>query len=155
MSDPRSSIREVWVAQFASELSDLARRVEGLTPAIASAGDRLHGCAAELTSSIERHETAVATLSAQAMKSVGEFTVRRTNEAVAKSVEAQEALIQRTARRAFSVELVPSLRALNEVVSGAALQTKPSAWSTWLQHAATALLASTFTALAVLYLVRS
>ncbi len=153
MSDPRS-IREAWVSQLAGELGDLLSRVEGLTPAIAAAGDRLHGCAAGVTSAIERHETAIATLNAQAMKSIGEFAVRRTNEAVVKNVEAQEALIQRTARRAFSVELVPNLQALNEIVSRTALQTNPSAWSTWIQHAATALLASTFTALGVLYLVR-
>lgn len=153
MNEPRG-IREAFVAELAGELDDLLRRVEALTPAIVAAGDRLHGCAARVTSAIERHETAIATLNAQAMKSIGEFAVRRTNEAVVKNVEAQEALIQRAARRAFSVELVPNLQALNDIVSRTALQTKPSAWSTWIQHAATALLASTFTALGVLYLVR-
>ena len=153
MNEPRG-IREAFVAELAGELDDLLRRVEALTPAIVAAGDRLHGCAAEVTSAIERHETAIATLSAQAMKSIGEFAVRRTNEAVVKNVEAQEALIQSSTRRAFSVELVPNLQALNDIVSRTALQTKPSAWSTWIQHAATALLASTFTALGVLYLVR-
>ena len=153
MNHPRG-IREAFVAELAGELDDLLRRVEALTPAIVAAGDRLHGCAAEVTSAIERHETAIAALSAQAMKSIGEFAVRRTNEAVVKNVEAQETLIQRAARRAFSVELAPNLQALNDIVSRTALQTKPSAWSTWIQHAATALLASTFTALGVLYLVR-
>ena len=154
MSEPRA-FREALVAQLAGELDDLLRRVEVLTPAIANAGARLDASAAAVKVALERYEATVATLSAQTMKSIGEFAVRRTNEAVVKSVHAQEALIQRAARRAVAVELVPQLHALREAVARAAPQVTPSAWSTWLGHAATALLASAFTAVGVVvYLVR-
>ena len=153
MNDPRG-IREALVAQLAGELDDLLRRVDALTPAIATAGDRLHSGSDAINSAVERHQVAVATLSAQAMKSIGEFAVRRTNEAVVKNVEAQEALMQRVARRAFAGELVPHLRALQDVVARTAPASKASVWSAWAHHAATALLSSTFTALGVVYLMR-
>ncbi|MBW8832650.1 MAG: hypothetical protein JF606_25280 [Burkholderiales bacterium] len=153
MSEPRK-LREAMMAQVAGELDEILKRVELAAPMLASANECLATNAAALKTALEQYRSTVAGLSGEAMRSIAEFAVRRTNEAAVHSTEQQQALIQACARQAFETELVPHLRALKEIAAGSPQEPARPFWSTWVEHAATATATALVTAAGVLYLVR-
>ena len=152
MNEPRSR-RDAIVAQLAGELDDLVQRVERLPLRLEEANQRIEGSAAALHTAIEQYRSNVGALTSQVMKNIGEFAVRRTNEAAVKSIEEQQALLQASARQAFELELVPRLRAINDDLARAAVLGPPRR-SAWLAYAATAVLSSGLTAAVLLHLLR-
>lgn len=153
MNEPRSR-RDAIVAQLAGELDDLMQRVERLGPRLDEANRRLEGGTEALNAAIEQYRTNVGTLTSQVLKNIGDFAVRRTNEAAVRSVEEQQALLQASARQAFEVELAPRLQAFADVLARTAMHVEGPRQFAWLAHVVTAILSAGTTAAALLHLVR-
>jgi hypothetical protein len=154
MNEPRTH-RGALTAELLDQLEVVLPRVEALMPQLVDINKTLQSAAASIDAAADRHTATMTALNTRAMKGIGEFATRHTQQAVVKNIAQHEAELRAHVRDAFDTNMLPALRAFNQSVVQAAQQTKLSAWSTWLPATVTAVLASSLTAVCVVYLLRA
>jgi hypothetical protein len=154
MKDPRTH-RDALFTHLVNQLEPMAPKLEELIAVLLDINKTMQASAAGIDAAADRHTATMTALNTRAMKGIGEFATRHTQQAVVKNIAEHEAELRAHVREAFETNMLPALRAFNQSVVQAAHQNKLSAWSTWLPACVTAVLASTITAACVAYLLRA
>lgn len=148
MNGPRTA-REALIAEVLGDLDGLLTRVEALPAMVAGAEGRLSGTVAALDEAGDKYRLAVTAFTEQAKVDLSEYLDLKTAHAAelaAKTIEEQRAALQEAARVAFRSEASDKAASLGVALGEAAKEFRRSMWSRMMEHAVTALIASTFTA---------
>ncbi len=148
MNGPRTA-REALIAEVLGDLDGLLTRVEALPAMVAGAEGRLSGTVAALDEAGDKYRLAVTAFTEQAKADLSEYLDLKTAHAAelaAKTIEEQRAALQEAARVAFRSEASDKAASLGVALGEAAKEFRRSMWSRMMEHAVTALIASTFTA---------
>ena len=148
MNGPRTA-REALIAEVLGDLDGLLTRVEALPAMVAGAEGRLSGTVAALDEAGDKYRLAVTAFTEQAKADLSEYLDLKTAHAAelaAKTIEEQRAALQEAARVAFRSEASDKAASLGVALGEAAKEFRRSMWSRMMEHADTALIATTFTA---------
>jgi hypothetical protein len=151
MNEPRTR-HDALFAELASDIDAILPRVEALLPKLVDINRSIQSAAAGFDAAADRHTTTFAGIQTQAMKGLGEFAARRTQQAVVKSAAEQEAILQAVVKDAFATHLLPALRSFNQTFATASSRGQTpswSSWSTWLAVSVCAVVTSVFTVVAL------
>lgn len=148
MNGPRTT-REALIAEVLGDLDGLLTRVEALPAMVAGAEGKLSETVAALDEAGDKYRLAVTAFTEQAKADLSEYLDLKTAHAAqlaTKTVEEQRAALQEAARMAFRSEASDKAASLGVALGEAAKEFRRSMWSRMIEHAVTALIASTFTA---------
>lgn len=145
MTGPRTS-REALIAEMLGEVDVLLARVEALPAAVASAEDRIAGAVAALTDAGDKYRLAVTVFTEEAKTELTEYLERKASAVTSKTEEDQRAVIQEATRQAFQSESFEKAENLGITLRAAVKEFRRSMWLRLIEHAITALIASTLTA---------
>jgi hypothetical protein len=144
MNDSHTRSNALFV-ELADQLDAIAPRVEALLPKLVDINKSIQSAAAGLDAAADRHRTTYTAIQAQAMKGIGEFAARRTQQAALKSAAEYDVILRATVQDLLNTTLIPALRAFNQKIDSASGRTPISIWSTWLPVLASAAVASALT----------
>lgn len=145
MNTPRT-VREALMAEILGDLDTLLVRVETFPELIAAAEEKLNNTVAALDEAGDRYRMAVNAYTEQAKAELNEYLDIKTITVTSKTVDEQRAAIQEAARLAFHSEISDKANNLSVVLGDAAKEFRHSMLSRLVEHAITALIASSFTA---------
>lgn len=138
MAEPRTS-REAMIAEMLGDLDGLLARAEQLPQAISDSESKLARTMTALDDAGKRFREAMTASSEQTRRELTDYLQRKAREVASTTVDDQRAVLQEAARTA--------MRSAGE-------EHRRGIGSRLLEHGLTALLASTVTAVFVLYVVR-
>jgi hypothetical protein len=153
MNGPRTS-REALIAELLGEMDALLSRVEALPPAVAGAEERITRATSALIAAGDKYRLAVTAFTEEAKTELTQYLERKAGAIASVTVEDQRAAMQSAARHAFQSEAFEKAAGLGIALGAAAKEFRRSMWSRLLEHAITALIASSFTASLVYAIVR-
>lgn len=148
MNAPRTA-REALIAELLGDVDGLVTRVEALPALLSSAQDKLSATIKALDGASDKYRMAVTAFNEMAKADLSQYLDLKTGlaaQTAAKTVEEQQAALQEAARHAFRCEASDKVASLAQALGLAAKEFRRSMWSRMTEHAATALIASAFTA---------
>lgn len=144
-TEPRTT-REALIAVMLGEMDGLLSRVEALPGTISKVEDKLASTVAALDAASDKYRMIItSTTEEMKIESVG-YLERKTGEITARTIEEQRGAMQETARLAFKSEASDKASALGISLGEAAKEFRRSMLTRLVEHAVTALVASSFTA---------
>ena len=144
-SEPRTT-REALAALMLNEVDNLLARVERLPAAIASAEDRLAATVATLDAAGDKYRMVITTFTDEAITETVRYLERKTSLITARTMEEQRSVLQEAAQAAFKAEISEKISKLGVALEQATDELRLSIWPRVIEHAFTALIASSFTA---------
>ncbi len=149
-----NSRKDVLIAEMLGEIDTLLRQVENLGPVIASMSAQLISSANCSKAAVEDYQVKTRAVADQAQISAVNHIIRRTNEVAKNSLEEQIQAMKAAASTLFDKEAASRLRELSAMLNAALDKARAPNWTSWLTHAATALLTAGATAALLLHVLR-
>jgi predicted lipid-binding transport protein (Tim44 family) len=145
MNAPRTS-REALIAEMLGDLDTLLNRINALPTLVTSAEEKIYDTVTALNNAGEKYRIAVTAFNEQSKADLTEYFENQTVKVLSKTAEEQRAAMLEAARMAFDSEASKKTANLSLVLSEAAKDFRRSIWLRLVEHAVTALIASSFTA---------
>jgi hypothetical protein len=144
-SVPRTT-REALIAEILGDLDTLLTRIETLPVLIADAEEKVSGTVRVLEEAGDKYRLAVTAFNEQAKTDLSEYFDLKTAQITSKTIDEFKAVLQEAALIAFHSEAAEKSLKLDLALKETAREFHRSIWFRIMEHAITALIASSFTA---------
>lgn len=153
-TQPRTT-REAIAALMLGEVDTLLARVEALPGTIINTEARLAATVAALDAAGEKYRSVITTFTEDAKAETTSYLERKTGEITNRTIEEIQAAMQQAAQSAFRTEASDNASNRRLALAEAAREFRLTRWSRIIEHAITAMVASSLTAGLVYLIVRS
>lgn len=144
-SVPRTT-REALIAEILGDLDTLLTRIETLPVLIADAEEKVAGTVRVLEEAGDKYRLAVTAFNEQAKTDLTEYLDLKTAQVTSKTIEEFKVMVQEVVLGAFRSEATEKSLKLDLALKETAREFHHSIWFRLMEHALTALIASSFTA---------
>jgi hypothetical protein len=154
MGSESRTTREALAALMLEEIDTLLARIETLPATITNAEERLAATVAALDTAGNKYRVVITAFTEEAKTETVTYLERKTSQITSRTMEEQRSAMQAAARIVLEEEITGIAARLNVALAQAAKEFRRSTWMRPMEHAITALIASSCTAGLVYWIVR-